>query len=193
MSGKRPVLIAVAALAVFVGFVVLTSSGGSGAKGPQVGTQMPPFAAPLAASDLTGDANISAAACAVRDPRALNSCRAVAGQPLVLGFLATNDGSCRKLPASLQTLRNLQPQVGVAAIGIEGPRDDLAALAGTVPEVAVAWDRDGALANRYGVAVCPTVVVADQGGRVAGVVIGDEALDPPALSARVKSLLASAR
>jgi len=187
VSGKRPVLIAVAALAVFVGFVVLTSSGGSGAKGPQVGTQMPPFAAPLAAT-------ISAAACAVRDPRALNSCRAVAAQPLVLGFLATNDGSCRKLPASLQRLRNLQPQVAVAAIGIEGPRDDLAALAGIVPEVAVAWDRDGALSNRYGVAVCPTVVVADKGGgKVAGVVIGDEALDPPALSARVKSLLASAR
>ena len=34
--------------------------------------------------------------------------------------------------------------------------------------VPVAWDRDGAVANRYAVAICPTITFARQGGEVVG-------------------------
>ena len=62
------------------------------------------------------------------------------------------------------------PDVRVAAVALRGDRG-VAAAARPAPRgwsFPVAQDRDGILANLYGVAVCPHLTFADQGGRVRG-------------------------
>ena len=38
----------------------------------------------------------------------------------------------------------------------------------------VAYDHDGAVANEYGVVVCPTITFVKQGGKVAGSTVGPQ-------------------
>ena len=178
---------------VFVGVVVFGGGGsGTGARGPKVGAVAPAFAAPLAASTLVGDANISTSACAVSDSRALVSCRAYSKGPLLLGFLATDQPKCMGLVRSIIEVAASHQGMSAAVIGIRGDRPPLARVANANRGALVAWDRDGALTARYGVAVCPTLVVVKRGGAVAGVLIGDGLENPIVLSKRVDSLLGKA-
>ncbi|HEX4805865.1 MAG TPA: TlpA disulfide reductase family protein [Conexibacter sp.] len=184
MSG-RPTWIAIAAgLAVlaYITYNTLSTPAGS-STGLAAGARMPPFAAPLVASDLVGDANVATRpdqgaagarpACGVTDPRALNSCALARRGPVVLAFFAQDAGRCL---ATLDTLRRLaarHPDVGVAAVGIRGDRGTLRALVRRHGwRFPVAQDRDGAVANLYGVAVCPTVVLAHRGGVVLRTALG---------------------
>ena len=74
-----------------------------------------------------------------------------------------------------------------AAVSVRGDHE---ALRRTVRErgwrLPVGYDHDGAVANLYGVAVCPTVTFAARGGEVAGTAV--EFLDERALAARVEAL-----
>jgi len=197
----RPAWIAVAAglaILAYITFNTLTTPGTS-SSGLKAGSRMPPFAAPLVTSDLVGDANVarkpgqgaagSTPACAVTDPRALNSCALARGGPVVLAFLTAGADRCVAALDALQRLAPRHPDVGTAAVAIRGDRDDLRELVRehgwTFP---VAQDRDGAVANLYGVAVCPTVVLARRGGRVMRTDIGDEATTARALERSVRAL-----
>ncbi|HEU4977806.1 MAG TPA: hypothetical protein VFT42_02825, partial [Solirubrobacteraceae bacterium] len=79
-----------------------------------------------------------------------------------------------------------------AAIAIRGDRGALRAQirrhGWTFP---VGYDKDGILANLYGVAVCPQITYALPGGRVTGTSLG--VLEAPALDRRISRLEAAAR
>ena len=173
-----------------------------GAKGLKPGTPIPPFAAPLATSDLEGDVNVATKpdsgsagarpACAVRGPDVVNSCQLVERGPLVLAFLATRGGDCTDTLDDLQRVHERHPQLQIAAIAIRGDRGDLRRLIAehgwTFP---VGYDHDGVLAGLYGVAVCPHLAFVYPDGTVRGTVLGRE---PAAeLDARVRRLLAASR
>lgn len=202
MSGRSSWIAVVAGLAIlaYIGLNTLRTTG-PGSSGPPAGRALPPFAAPLVTSDLVGDANVATRrgqgpagarpACSIADPRALNVCALVRRQPLVLAFLTEHAGHC---VAQLDTIAAVAPRfpaVAFAAVAVRGDRGDLRAL---VREhrwrFPVAQDRDGAVANLYGVAICPTVVFAYRGGRVMRTALGAEVAAPRALARAVRALRA---
>ncbi|MCX6388668.1 MAG: hypothetical protein NTX07_08075 [Solirubrobacterales bacterium] len=188
---RGPLLAGVVGLgALFViGFYVTTGHKGTGAKGPEVGSQMPPFAAPLALSALNGDVNLSPSACSVQILGAFTSCAPLKKGPLVLAFVTVSDKQCSAIAGSLSVLRQRLPGSTVVLVGLRGGRRELARLALRVPDVTSIWDRDGALATRYGIAVCPTVVVGARGGQVRGTLIGSSVDRPGWLVKNVNALL----
>jgi hypothetical protein len=187
-----------------IALITLNTFGGDagGASGLEPGTRIPPFAAPLATSDLDGDVNVArkpdsgsagrVPACDVRGAKVVNSCALLERGPLVLAFLATRGGDCTTTLDDLQAIHRREPQVQIAAIAIRGDRADLRRLivqhGWTFP---VGYDHDGVLAGLYGVAVCPHVAFVYPDGRVRGTVLGRE---PRAeLAGRVQRLLAASR
>jgi hypothetical protein len=195
-------LVVVVGLAVLVYISVNTlRTSGPGSRGLPAGDAMPPFAAPLATSGLIGDANVARRAhqgaagarpaCSVTDPRALNSCTLARRGPVVLAFLTESSGRCVAELDAMRAVAPHFPQVGFAAVAVRGDRGDLRKLVRRHGwRFPVAQDRDGAVANLYGVAVCPTVVFAYRGGRVMTTALGSEAATPAALERRVRALLA---
>ncbi len=179
-------LLAVLALVV-LNFARPDASGGGdrvevrGAQGLPVGARLPPFAAPLAASELDGDANVARRgasgggrpACEVRGPDVLNVCALAERGPVVLAFVAARPARCLEQLDVLDQVARALPGVGFAAIAVSGDRDavreDVRRGGWDTP---VGHDRDGAVAALYGVGVCPTVVFARRGGVVAGVALG---------------------
>lgn len=201
LEGRRPTwIVAVVALAVlaYIGVNALRTEG-PGSTGPEVGARLPPFAAPLAVSTLEGDANVATArdqgdagavpACSVDDPRALNVCALSRTAPVVLAFVSVGSDRCTRALDAIERVGAAFPRVRFAAVAIKGSRERLRELVRerrwTFP---VAHDRDGAVANSYGIAVCPTVVFARPGGVVSETAIGDGAASPSALTARVRAL-----
>jgi hypothetical protein len=141
----------------------------------EAGEPLPPFAAPLALSDLEGDANIATGdegarpACEVRGPRVLNSCELAERGPVVIAFVATRSEACTRQIDVLERARTRFPDVGFAAVAIRGDRDDLRKVIRQRGwRLPVAYDDDGAVANAYAVAICPTMTFAYRGGRVEG-------------------------
>ncbi len=170
---------------------------GPGSTGPAVGEPLPPFAAPLVDSTLEGDANVATradqgdaghiAACDVDDPRALNVCALARRGPVVLAFLTAKTGSCADELDAMQRISSRFPDVSFAAVGIKGDREDFRVLAQKHGwSFPLAQDRDGAVANLYGVAVCPTVVLAHRGGAVSETLLGG--VSAAQLAERVKAL-----
>jgi hypothetical protein len=156
---------------------------GPGSSGPPTNKAMPPFAMPLVLSDLDGDANVArkadqgragkVPACSVRGPRVLNSCDLADQHIVVLGFLFTRGASCNGSFDALQRIADKYPQVSVAGVIVRGDRDEARKLVRekhwTFP---IGFDHDGAVANVYGIAGCPEVVLAHAGGRVAETLAG---------------------
>ena len=149
-----------------------------GSRGVPDDAPLPAFAAPLALSDLNGDANIAARpdqgaagerpACRVRGRRILNSCQLAERGPVVLTFYASRAGkACPRQLDQLERARRAFPGVEFAAVAIRGDRGNLRR---TIRErgwrFPVAYDRDGQVANLYRVAGCPTTTLAYPGGIV---------------------------
>ena len=150
-----------------------------GSRGVEVGSPLPAFAAPLALSGLNGDANLAMRAgegdqgarpaCAVRGPDILNSCQLAERGPVVLAFVAVRSDACLRQIDALERMRPRYPDVSFAAVAIRGDRDDLRTVIRRRGwELPVAYDNDGAVANAYAVAICPTMTLAHRGGRVEG-------------------------
>jgi AhpC/TSA family len=150
-----------------------------GSRGVQAGSQLPPFAAPLALSELEGDANIATKAgsgdeggrpaCEVRGRDILNSCELAERGPVVLAFVATRSETCDRQVDALDRVRERYPDVSFAAVAIRGDRDELRdVIRRRGWGLPVAYDRDGAVANAYAIAICPTVTFAYRGGEVEG-------------------------
>ncbi len=194
------IVVAVAAVVlVYIG-VNTVRTRGPGSTGPVVGRQLPPFAAPLVTSNLVGDANVATRfgqgsagarpACDVTDPRALNVCALARRGPVVLAFLTTGASECARQVDTMQALAARFPQVSFAAVAVRGDRGQERALVRRHGwRLPVAQDRDGAVANLYGVAICPTVVFAARGGRVQSTALGGEVASPAALARRVRALV----
>jgi peroxiredoxin len=167
-------VLAVAALAYILLNTLRTE--GPGSRGPPAGSDLPPFAVPLALSDLEGDANVSDRACAVRGRNVLNVCQLARRGPVVLAFFAEPSGRCDDQIDRLDAMRDHYPDLQFAAVAIRGDRERLRRR---VRErrwaLPVGHDRDGAVANAYGVAVCPTITLARRGGEVERTLVGSQA------------------
>jgi hypothetical protein len=174
---KRPgVLVGVLVFAVMV-YIVLNTlrTEGPGSRGIEPGTQMPPFATPLALSNLDGDANVSDKACSVRGEKILNVCELAERGPVVLAFFAEPSERCDDEVDVLDRLRPRYPHVQFAAVAIRGDRTKLRdRIREHGWKLPVGWDRDGAVANTYAVAVCPVVTLAERGGKVKETLLGSQ-------------------
>jgi hypothetical protein len=175
---------------------------GPGSRGLRPGSLLPPFAAPLATSQLDGDVNVARradqgragrrAACSVRGPDIVNSCELGERGPLVLAFVATRGARCTDELDVLDRVHRRHPRVQVAAVAIRGDREALRRLVRRGRwSFPVAYDRDGVLANLYGVAVCPHLTFAVAGGRVRGSALGQQ--DAAALERRFADLERASR
>ena len=164
MTGGRRYgwFLALAAL-VLIAYVSLNTlrSDHVGSTGLKVGSKLPPFAAPLALSDLEGDANVSGKACSVRGAKILNVCELAERGPVVLAFFAEPSERCDDEIDALDRLRPDFPRVQFAAVAIRGNRGNLQdRIRAHGWQLPVGWDRDGAVANAYAVAVCPAITLA---------------------------------
>ena len=134
---------------------------------------------PLAGSRSDADANIAVRpdsgpegarpACTVRGPDVLNVCELAEAGPVVLAFLALRSGRCEDQVDVLDRVAPRFPALRFAAVAIRGDHDDLRDV---VRErgwsIPVGYDHDGAVANLYGVAICPTITFARRGGEGRG-------------------------
>ncbi len=166
-----------------------------GSRGVPDGKPLPPFAVPLALSDLQGDANTAARpgqgarrpACQVRGPKILNSCELAERGPVVLAFLATRSQRCERQIDVLDRVRARFPRVSFVAVAIRGARADVRRVVRQHGwRLPVGHDRDGAVSNAYAVAVCPTITFARRGGKVAATSF--RLLDERALARQVQAL-----
>jgi hypothetical protein len=152
-----------------------------GSRGVPNGLPLPPFAVPLALSNLEGDAQVDPAkACKVRGPKVLNSCQLAERGPVAIAFFAIRSKRCERQIDALERVRRRFPEVGVAAVSVRGDRARLRRL---VREhrwgMPVGYDHDGAVTNAYRVAICPTITFADGTGKVVGTsfaLLGEQAL-----------------
>jgi hypothetical protein len=156
------------------------------ARGITNGQPLPAFAAPLALANAKCkggqdcDANVQIRArngvpkaCDVRGPKIVNSCQLAERGPVALAFLVAPSQKCIDEIDTLQSLVPRYPNVQFAAVAIRGNHDKLDAIirrhGWTLP---VAYDHDGAVANAFGVAVCPTITFARKGGAVVATTLG---------------------
>jgi hypothetical protein len=160
-----------------------------GPSGPNTGSRLPGFAAPLVFSSLDGRANT----CAVHLRGAVNICDVSHRGPLVLGFLFTRGAKCDGSFDAMQRLSATTPGVQFVGVIIRGDRDTAKKL---VREhgwsFPVAYDVDGTVANAYGVAGCPDVVLAYPGGKVRGTLLGRDRAERQ-LAVHVRGLVAAAK
>jgi hypothetical protein len=174
---RRPGLIAGTLAVLVIGYISYNSlqTEGPGSRGVEPGRTLPAFAVPLALSDLEGDANVSERACRVRGENVLNVCELAERGPVVLAFFAEPSERCDEQIDLIDRIRARHPRVRFAAIAIRGDREDLRRR---VRErgwrLPVGHDRDGAVANAYAVAVCPTITFAARGGEIQGTAVGSQ-------------------
>jgi hypothetical protein len=175
---------------------------GVGSTGPKVGEPLPPFAAPLATSRVVGDVNVARRAhqgaagrrpaCEVRGTGIVNSCDLVRRGPLAVTFFFTRGADCLRDLDALDRALRAHPRVHGVAVSVRVGRDEARRIVRAHRwSFPVAYDRDGILANLYGVAVCPQLTYALPGGAVQATSIG--ALDARALDARLSALERAAR
>jgi peroxiredoxin len=180
------VLVGIAAVVLLavVGVSALRAGGGPAPARLAAGDPAPPFAAPLALGDLEGDANVATPdtaggeagrvpACEVREADALNACALWRRRPVALAFFSERSADCVEEVDRLQAAATRHPGVAVAAVAIRGDRERLRELIATRGwKLPVALDRDGILADLYGVVVCPQVAFVARGGRIAATSAG---------------------
>ena len=182
-------IVGVVALLVLA-YITLNTLGthAPGSRGVPSGKPLPPFAVPLALSDLQGDAQVDPGkACGVRGPKVLNSCQLRERGPVAIAFFATRSKRCERQVDLLERVRRRFPRVGVAAVSVRGDRGLVRRL---VREhrwgMPVGYDHDGAVSNAYAVAICPTITFAGRGGKV--VSTSFSLLGEQALAARLEAL-----
>lgn len=158
---------------------------GEGLEGPDPGSRLRPFAAPAALGTLEGDANLCqkrpcpeqsgpVPACEVRGNDVVNLCR-LRRRPLVLTFVFDRGADCYPQVDRSERARRQVPGVEFATVFFTRKkrseiRELVKARRWTQP---VALDRDGQIANVYGIGGCPTTVFANRGGRVSESALGN--------------------
>jgi hypothetical protein len=152
-------------------YITLNTLGteGPGSRGVPKGERLPPFAVPLALSNLEGDAQVDPSkACKVRGARVLNSCQLADRGPVAIAFFATKSDRCERQIDVVERVRRRFPDIAFAAVSVRGDRAEVRRQARRRGwGMPVGYDRDGAVSNAYAVAICPTITFAARGGRVA--------------------------
>ena len=139
-----------------------------GSRGVPKGEKLPPFAVPLALSNLEGDAQVDPAkACKVRGPRVLNSCQLAARGPVAIAFFATKSDRCERQIDVVERVRRRFPDIGFAAVSVRGNRAEVRRQVRRRGwGMPVGYDHAGAVTNAYAVAICPTITFAARSGKV---------------------------
>jgi peroxiredoxin len=181
-------------LVIVISIVQLASNGVKGG-GVAPGTRLENFAAPVATSSLVGDANLSKPCkLAYFGARAVNTCLLVRRTPLVIAFFVTGSDDCKRSIDTVQTVSRQfsASKVRFAAVAVDASQSSTAALVRshhwTIP---VAYDRDGAVGQVYGVQFCPMIELAYRGGIVKDRLIGDKWENAQRLANRVRALITS--
>jgi len=204
----RPYSIAVGVLflgvILFAGINALRNSGDA-VLGPEQGKRVPLFAAPTATGSEDADANIDQGKVAEDGKRRDSACD-IAGsrrdvvricdyfdRPLAIVFWFTRGcGSCRRQLDTIERVRKRVP--GVAFVGVDvadskdNARKEVLEHGWTFP---MAYDRDGAVSQLYGIGGGPTIVFAYPHGITAYVQLGE--LDERALARRARRLASASR
>jgi hypothetical protein len=159
---------------------------GKGFGGPRRNSIVRPFAAPNALGNLEGAANVcakprncnsragSVPACTIHSQEVVNVCD-LRRKPLVLTFIFDRAADCYPQVDRTERILSSLPRVNFATVFFtHKDRDQVRAIVrerGWRQPVAI--DRDGAVANLYGVGGCPTTIFARAGGRVATTKLGN--------------------
>ena len=147
---------------------------GKGLRGPEPGQRLPAFAAPAAAGNTEGDANVCQKepcnknagplpACDVRGSGIVKVCPTERGAR-VMTFVVTRGTDCEPQVDRVERVRSEFPGVRFVTVLSGDSKDEarnLARARGWSQPVAV--DEDGSLVNLYGVGVCPITVFARDG------------------------------
>ncbi|HEY5261553.1 MAG TPA: hypothetical protein VIJ33_05535 [Solirubrobacteraceae bacterium] len=198
--GRYVVMLAAVLLIAFTVHVALSPS--KSTAGIRAGTQIPPFAAPLAVGGPAGEVDVAThaddgaagkvPACSERGAGILNVCELYERGPVVLA-LFFDAGSCAGILGRLQELSHSFPQVGFAAVAVKEGVAPIARLVRskhlTVP---VGVDQEGRLGDLYTMVSCPLITFVYPGGVVQSAAL----LNMPSratLRARVAELLAASR
>ncbi len=164
------------ALLGFTAFMLLKQDSHAG-TGLERGVKLPPFAVPLATGNVQCDANIATArnlgkagsrpACEVHEKGVMNICETAKRSRLVLTFVTVDSDRCKRQLELIEQVRKAFPSVEFAAVAVRGSRKKLKRFVEQQKiGFPVGFDRDGAVANLYRIAVCPTTTFAAQGGKV---------------------------
>jgi hypothetical protein len=170
---------------------------GKGLRGPEVGQRLPAFAAPAAAGNKGGDANVCqkepcnknagpVPACAVKGSGIVTVCPTERGAR-VMTFVVTRGTDCEPQVDRVERIAGDFPGVRFVTVLSGDSKDEarnLAKARGWREPVAV--DEDGSLVNLYGVGVCPITVFA-RDGRVRATNVGN--LTEEQLRLRTRRLL----
>jgi hypothetical protein len=156
---------------------------GKGLRGPEVGQRLPAFAAPSAAGNTSGDANVcqrkpcnknagKLPACDVKGSGVVTVCPRERGAR-VLTFVVTRGTDCEPQVDRVERIRADFPDVDFVTVVSGDSQTETKNLA-----IARRWrqpvavDTDGAVVNLYGVGVCPITVFA-RDGRVRATNVGN--------------------
>jgi hypothetical protein len=170
---------------------------GKGLKGPEVGQRLPAFAAPSAAGNISGDANVCqkkpcnknagpVPACDVRSSDVVTVCPRERGAR-VMTFVVTRGTDCEPQVDRVERIRDEFPDVRFVTVVSGDSKSETKNLA-----IARRWhqpvavDTDGSLVNLYGVGVCP-ITVFSRDGRVRATNVGN--LTEEQLRERTRRLL----
>jgi hypothetical protein len=158
---------------------------GEGLEGPEKGSRLKAFAAPLALGDVEGDANVcqrepcpeqagGRPACSLTSEEVVNLCE-LRRKPLVLTVIFDRGADCYPQVDRTERIRRDFSDVNFATLFFtrkeRGEIRRLVQARGWEQPVGV--DRDGAVANLYGVGGCPTTIFARAGGEVVDTKLGN--------------------
>jgi AhpC/TSA family len=176
-------------LVIVISVVEFATHGVSNA-GVRPGQPLIQFAAPLATSNLVGDVQMNDP-CRFGDfdGRAVNTCLLEKRGPLVLGFFVPGVTVCEREVNTMQELSKRFRSVQFVAVAASSSKattaKEVRSHHWTIP---VAYDRDGALAQVYGVELCPMLELAERGGVVRSLLFGENWDKPGRLAAKVSAL-----
>jgi hypothetical protein len=158
---------------------------GEGLEGPEKGSRLKVFAAPLAQGNVEGDANVcqrepcpeqagGRPACSLTSEEVVNLCE-LRKKPLVLTVVFDRGADCYPQVDRTERIRRDFSNVNFATLFFtrkeRGEIRRLVQARGWQQPVGV--DRDGAVANLYGVGGCPTTIFARAGGEVVDTKLGN--------------------
>jgi Redoxin len=182
---------------VIVISIIEFANHGAASAGVKPGHTLISFAAPTATGGVVGDANISKP-CSLGyfGSRAVNVCLLVRHGPVVLAFFVAGVSDCERSIDVEQRLARRYASSGVQFVAVaasSGRASTVHAVRAHHWTIPVAYDRDGALAQVYGVEVCPMFELAYRGGVVRSLLFGDQWNKPGQLDAKVRALIAAQR
>jgi hypothetical protein len=155
-------------------FAQTLPNSGEAVQGPNVGQELPAFAAPAADGDLDGDANVCQERPCPKDAGAIPACELESEEavtvcperprPLVLTFVVTRGTDCEPQVDRVERVRPQVPEVDFVTVVSGDSKEETESLARQRGwDLPVAVDEDGSIVNLYGIGICPFTVFARDG------------------------------